>query len=358
MITGNKGEWSEIYALLKLLGDKKLYAGDATLNKIESLFYPIIKIIRDESGGNFEYLIDGDIVIISGDKEELRVPVTTFTLEASKLLNSIKGSNGVFSIPETEDFMNSIYCSSLKAKSTSKTDIRIVIHDQRINQSAELGFSIKSQLGGDSTLLNAGKTTNFIFEITNFDFSESEIQHINQIDSRSKIKDRIAAIFEKKGKLIFDSLEQDVFKNNLILIDSMLPNILAEIILLFYTSNLNSIKSLCDRIAILNPLKFDTQHSHAFYEYKIKRFLTDVALGMMPSKVWTGQYDATGGYLIVKDNGDVLCYHIYNRNQFEDYLFENTKLETASSTRHEFGKIIQISRPKLHFKLNLQIRFN
>ena len=194
MITGNKGAWSEIYALLKLLGDKKLYAGDAALNKIESLFYPIIKIIRDESGGNFEYIIEGDIILISGDREELRIPVSTFTEEASKLLDSIKGSNGVFSLPETEEFMNSIYCTTLKAKSTSKTDIRIVIHDQRINQSAELGFSIKSQLGGDSTLLNAGKTTNFIYEIIDAAIANSEIERINLIDTRSKIKDRIAEI--------------------------------------------------------------------------------------------------------------------------------------------------------------------
>jgi hypothetical protein len=116
MISGNKGEWSEIYALLKLLGDKKLFAGDGELNKIENLFYPIIKIIRDESGGNFEYIIDGDIVLISGDREAMRIPVSTFTEEAAKLLVSIKGSNGVFSIPETEEFMNSIYCSTLKSK--------------------------------------------------------------------------------------------------------------------------------------------------------------------------------------------------------------------------------------------------
>ncbi|MCB0745699.1 MAG: HpaII family restriction endonuclease, partial [Ignavibacteriae bacterium] len=93
-----------------------------------------------------------------------------------------------------------------------------------------------------------------------------------------------------------------------------------------------------------------------FYEYKIKRFLTDVALGMMPSKVWTGKYDATGGYLIVKENGDVLCYHIYNRNEFEDYLLNNTKLDTASSSRHGFGEIYENSG-ELYFNLNLQIRF-
>ena len=46
-ITGNKGEWSEIYALFKLLGEKQVYAGDGNLNKIEDLFYPIIKILRE-----------------------------------------------------------------------------------------------------------------------------------------------------------------------------------------------------------------------------------------------------------------------------------------------------------------------
>ena len=60
---------------------------------------------------------------------------------------------------------------------------------------------------------------------------------------------------------------------------------------------------------------------------------------MTPSKVWNGIYDATGGYLVVKENGDVLCYHIYNRNQFEDYLFQNTKLDTASTSRYEFGEV-------------------
>ena len=64
MIIGNKGEWSEIYALFKLLGDKQIFAGDSDLDKVEELFYPIIKIIRSETGGNFEYELDGDIVVI------------------------------------------------------------------------------------------------------------------------------------------------------------------------------------------------------------------------------------------------------------------------------------------------------
>ncbi len=252
--------------------------------------------------------------------------------------------------------MKAVNCHTLKAKSTSKTDIRIVIHDQRINQTAELGFSIKSQLGGEATLLNAGKTTNFIYQLNNFHPTNEEISEINEIDTRSKIKDRIEIVIKKGGIPTFKTLEQNIFKNNLVLIDSLLPNILAEIIKTFFTSNLSSIEDLTANINSTNPLNYDTSFAHTFYEYKIKRFLTDVALGMTPSKVWTGIYDATGGYLIVKENGDVLCYHIYNRNQFEDYLFTNTKLETASSTRHEFGRIYQENGQFL-FKLNLQIRF-
>jgi len=356
MITGNKGEWSEIYALFKLLSDKQLFAGDANLNKIEEVFYPIIKIIRNESSGYFEYGINDDLVIISGGKEELRIPIKTFSEQAVQLLTAIKGATSIFSIPETEKFMRSVNCHTLKAKSTSKTDIRIVIHDKKINQFADLGFSIKSQLGGDSTLLNAGKTTNFIYQIENHTTTEAEIDRINQIDTRSKIKDRIEAITKQGGKFQFTKLENSIFSNNLVLIDSLLPNILSEILFSFFTSNTSNVKSLTSALSEANPLKYNIQHAHKFYEYKIKHCLTDIALGMMPSKVWSGVYDATGGYLIVKETGEVLCYHIYNRNEFENYLFANTKLDTASSTRHEFGKIYKEDK-QLFFKLNLQIRF-
>lgn len=356
MITGNKGEWSEVYTLFKLLSDQKLYTGDSDLNKIETIFYPIIKIIRNESGGNFEYELDNDIVIISGGVETLRIPVKIFKEQTSKLFQKIKTTKGVFSIPEIEAFMTSIHCSSVKAKSTSKTDIRIVIHDQKINQTAELGFSIKSQIGKGATLLNAGKTTNFIYKIIGYVPTEKEINTINNIGSKSKIKDRLETIHKNNGTLKFVSLQQQVFNNNLVLIDSLLPNIIAEIIKLFYTTKGSSIKNLTEEISRINPLNFDTQYSHLFYEYKIKRFLTDIALGMIPSKVWSGVYDATGGYLVVKENGDVLCYHLYNRNLFEDYLYNNTKLETASSTKHDFAQIIH-ENGEYYFKLNLQIRF-
>jgi type II restriction enzyme len=252
--------------------------------------------------------------------------------------------------------MQSINCISLKASSSAKTDITIVVHDQRTNQEPTLGFSIKSQLGSPSTLLNAGKTTNFIFKIGGVAFSENDIEQINSIASRSKIMDRIAEVQNKNGTFEFIKTERQIFSNNLVLIDSLLPQILSQIVFDFYSSEFSHLTDLVDLVSGKNPLKFDIENEHKFYDYKIKRFLTDVALGMMPSKVWSGKYDATGGYLIVKENGDVLCYHIYNRNEFEDYLLNNTKLDTASSSRHGFGVIYQ-EDGNLYFNLNLQIRF-
>lgn len=356
-ITGNKGEWSEIYTLFKILSDKSLYLGNENLEKIADVFYPIIKVLRTESNGDFEYSIDQDIVIISsGKKDTLRINIVEFKDQALYLLNAIKNSTGSsFEVPVIEEFMNKIHCQSLKASSTAKTDITIVIHDERTNQTPELGFSIKSQLGNPSTLLNAGRTTNFKYKI-NVNISESKINEINLISTRQKIKDRIERIFEHGGKFEFICTERQIFFNNLVLIDSRLPDIMSEIILEFYSTSSSSLVDLVSAIEISNPLKFDSSNNHEFYRYKLKRFLTDVALGMMPSQVWDGVYDATGGYLVVKDDGGILCYHIYNKNEFENYLLNNTRLETASSSRHGFGVLFE-ENGELFMNLNLQIRF-
>ncbi len=355
MLKGNKGEWSEIYTLLKLLGDKEIHVGDKELRKIPDLLYPIIKILRDEGDGHYEYHVDDEIRIMQGTNELLSISVQEFKDKAQFLLSKIKESKGTFAVPEIELFLTHIKCSTLKAKSSAKTDIRIVLHDLKTNVQPELGFSIKSQLGSPSTLLNAGKTTNFIYEITE-DLPQDVVNVINSIEGRGKIKARIQRIYDSGASLAYVDTEKDVFNSNLVLIDSFLPQILAEMVKLYFSTNYARVSDLVSELEQNNPLKFNTKHHHKYYEYKIKKFLTEIAVGMMPATVWEGVYDATGGYLVVKEDGEILAYHLYNRNQFEDYLFHNTKLDTASSSRHGFGKIYRDSG-NYFFKLNLQIRF-
>jgi type II restriction enzyme len=356
MLSGNKGEWSELYAFIKLLGDGTLHPGDGNIEKLTTIFYPIIKILRSESLYNYEYQIDDNLIFISSDNGNVisSIPISKFKNTAELMLKEIQESKeSSFNIPEIEEFLEEIKCATLKASSTSKTDITIVIHDFRTNQSPSLGFSIKSQLGSPATLLNAGKTTNFIFEIKIDHLTDDQISHVNSSD---KIRPRLDNLYDLGATFKFIGLESSLFKNNLILIDSRMPEIMGQLVFDYYTTNRNKTIDLTTYLEERNPLLFDKTNDHNFYLYKLKRFLTDVALGMTPSKVWAGKFDATGGYIIVKDDVEILCYHIYNRNQFEDYLIANTKLDTASTTRHEFGRVYQ-EEGKYFIKLNLQIRF-
>jgi type II restriction enzyme len=54
----NKGEWSELYALLKIIDDKKLYAGDKDLNQILSISYPVIEVFNGDESNFTRYQLD------------------------------------------------------------------------------------------------------------------------------------------------------------------------------------------------------------------------------------------------------------------------------------------------------------
>ena len=66
--------------------------------------------------------------------------------------------------------------------------------------------------------------------------------------------------------------------------------------------------------------------------------------------------EASGGYIIVTKEGNVLAYHLYDRSSLEDYLLKNTKYETASTSRDGFGEVFSENGEDF-IKLNLQVRF-
>ena len=222
---------------------------------------------------------------------------------------------------------------------------------------SEMGFSIKSQLGGDSTLLNASKATNLHSKVVRVTFSADEITSINSINpKRNKVIERVKAIKNKGASLIFDKVDNSTFRNNLIMLDGDLPSIIANLLLEQLNTGISTLKELTEKITETNPLGYDIRQASPFYAYKIKHLLTSTALGMMPATAWSGRFDANGGYLVVKKDGEILCYHFYDRNRFEDYLFTNAYLERSSTTRHEYASIIKETDGSLSFKLNFQVR--
>lgn len=358
MISGNKGEWSELYVLLKLLGDGELYSGDAELNKITSECYIVKNVIRKDKihKEKLEYKCTPPTInIFSGSTLIKKIDQEKFKIKATELLNDINKTEGVFPLPCIESFMRDIFCSTLKAPSKDKSDINIVLHDLHTLSDKEFGFSIKSRLGGKSTLLNSSSATNVIYEIIG-DISKNDLEIINLNDSKSKIRNKIKDLDSKQSHLKFIKMCDVRFQDNLTVIDSQLPLIIASLLLEYYKDGIAKISQTVENIQNSNPCGFDLSYKHPYYEYKVKNFLSDIALGFTPTSIWNGNFDSTGGYIIVKEDGDVVCYHVYNRNEFRDYLFKNTFFDTPSQTRYKFGNIY-FENGKSYIKLNIQIRF-
>lgn len=359
MITGNKGEWSELYVFLKLLADGKIHAADGDLNKLEQIYFPILKIIREENSQITEYNTGETIVITLNGQKVKEIPAVEFDIQASELLQAIKSkkAQGAFAIEKSELFMNQILCSKLKVSNQDKSDITLQIIDINTGFSPTVGFSIKSELGSAPTLLNGGKTTNFIYEVTNSDLGF--LQTINSINKEvngkihTDLRGRINKIVGSQCELVYCDMTNSTFKDNLELIDVRMDKVLAHSLLYYYRDGISSCTEIVSKLEQENPIKYNNKNS---YKYKFKKFLAAVALGMKPSVMWDGLDEASGGYIIVTKNGNVVAYHIYNRNHFEDYLLNNTKFETPSTSRYEFGEIYQANN-KNFFKLNLTIRF-
>ncbi|WP_353164200.1 HpaII family restriction endonuclease [Empedobacter brevis] len=357
MITGNKGEWSEPYVLLKLLADKKLFLGKEKFQKVENIFYPILQIISSQKENDISFTYEGNLIIINSNKR-IEISIEKF-LHFSKRcfqeIKSAKSKKGSFSLPEIEAFLNEFGITKIKEKSKVKNDITIQIQDPKTFLSPTLGFSIKSQLGRPSTLVNASSHTNFTYCISK-KLSQSQIQEIN---SCKEFSQKFKKLNSFETEIIFDKVDSSVFNINLQTIDSSFPSVISDLLLKYYCNDENSKNSIVELSKLIteeNKLNFDLDINPEIYEMMIKRFLLEYALGMRASEVWKRDYEASGGYLVVRDDGEILCYHFYFIKNFEDYLFQNTKLDTPSSSRYKMAEIYE-DIDKQKFKLNLQVRF-
>ena len=342
------------------MGDPRLFAADENLNRMGD-YLPILSAFRTDGNDiEHEYVISDDkktITIYQGEEVLDSIPSTDFSDNAVFLFNRLKtyeqivyddGKKHYPPIPELNDFMKKTRSDKLKEKSSEKKDIQFKVDDAKNACKPVVGFSIKSYIGQKPTLFNVGKNTNFRFKVDNC--NDKKMQSIN---SKNGLKDKMAHLFESGCDLKYESMLSKSFRMNLELIDSHMDSLLAEVIRYMWKRNIEKISDIIGMIASDNPLKKDNKH---FYEYKMKQFLSSVALGMLPETEWDGRDQANGGYIIVKKSGDVVCYFLYNRNEFNDYLFNCTKMEKPSETRHEYGNIMKIGK-EYFIDLDPQIRF-
>ena len=373
--TANKGEWSELYTLYKLLADQNLYPFDKEQKVGERLRLPILSMLRyTEEDLCAEYRIDdsGKIHINANGYDIIEVDKEDFKNQAAELLNAIKAGDekASFEIHKIDEFRKITCCPKIKCYSKKlengdkdKSDLYIVIHDALTGQEPKQGFSIKSELGNPPTLLNATKLTNFRYRLSQ-PLTKEQVDQINSMldkKGHADIQSRVRAIIAAGSSLEFDSINPNkkgeyLFYENLTLIDSSLPEIIARLLVMSYTENTRLLDELIEKMSANNPLNFPMRANKKYYEAKVKRFVTDVALGMLPSQPWEATHQSSG-VLVVTETGDIDCYHVIYKASLDDYLYHDLKFETPSASRHGFGSIEIDKNGTQYFSLNLQLRF-
>lgn len=377
--SGNKGEWSEPYVVLRLLADGKLCQAGQNLLPSPCEFSQVLKVKRGDTTATVQN--GGAIVFSHVDQwgqthavQTSRDNLHNQALRLFKAICSVKDANGAFELPgEASELFRygfkRLTNPAPKNIKITKRDLRLTIDGARTGL-ATLGFSVKSELGAPPTLLNASEPTNIVYRVKGL--TKEQAQYINNISGSRKIMDRCRAIAQSATSIEYETYYSEIFKDNLEVVDSSLPEMLADLVKVHYfqqillprPSKKNGVFREADKLSSAVELLSRTEQYAAkkrknFCEIKIKRFLRACALGLMPSEVWDGIDDASGGYIIVLPDGRLVALYVYNTNLFERYLYESTIFERASTTRHNYMRLVQDDETGDYLlKLNLQIRFN
>jgi DNA (cytosine-5)-methyltransferase 1 len=350
--TKNKGEWTELLVFIKLLLEKQIFLSDEKLNA-NGNYFKINKVTTHNL--DVEFLLSNLSTITIKNKDnrsEKQINIADIISPAiiNLLMSKIKDSSQTFEILEFNIIQDALGFNVIKGgNSNQKADILLDIENDLILKESE-GFGIKSYLGSKPTLLNASGNTNFVFKINSL--NKSYLDEINAIDTATKVKDRLNRIEELGGKLEYIGAEKDTMDFNLKMVDSEMPLIIGKILLCFYKERISSLTEITKKLLIGNKNDDDG----ILLKSKIKKLLVDVLLGFFAGSKWNGAYESNGT-IVMKNNGDCLGFHIIEMENLKNYLFENIKLDTPSTTRHRFGKLYLEKDGGLYFKLNLQLRF-
>ena len=359
ILKANKGEWAEFYTYLKIISDQIIPKGDSKLEQVIGSVYPVLAVYKN---------IDIDtcrVFNLTGSKyfevnDEDSDKVTIFPIETvksklstifEKILIGSDEENGVFGIIEASEISEKINLP-IKNQLRKKADIKLLIEDFNTNTQQKSGFSIKSKFTANPTLLNASKSTRLGFEIKGL--SPIKIQEINNIDKRSKIRDRIQKITELGGTFVPISVKSEQFQSNLKYFDSQFETIVGNMLILAYLGckNIKEILESDDFVKTLDELNITLEQCTE----KVKDFLLAFALGMTPTKQYTGLDDLNGGILWVKNDGSIVCHHVFDRKDLKQYLYNNTFFESPSTGKFNYGFIYEQDE-KLFLDLCIQIRF-
>ena len=371
--TGNKGEWSELYAAVKIIGDQLIYVADRNGQKNPNEWMNVFEVIRKEAAERIvNYRLDPnstDVVIDVDGKAPVTVSSCHFLKLSGWLFHEIlTGKGASFSIDDrVENELKNLEITTLKAKSSDKSDIYLSLDDPRAGiRRNSIGFSIKSESGKPPTLFNTASASAAEYEVIGMnDDLAKDINSIRDAKGHASPKDRLNAMLSAGCTLSYigypfkANLGCAPFQENLELINPNLPQLIATVLLDYFSGKVSGrkISDICDYLTSVNPLNIF--RPSVKYEFMIKNFLYASYCGMTATKLWDGRSDVNGGFIRVGKSGDILAFYALESDAFKNYLFENCFLEFPSTSEGHgnYGKV-EKKNGKYIFKLNFQVRYS
>lgn len=372
--TLNKGEWAEFYVMLKLLGEGKLYTADNMLKKKLDSYLDVLKIIRQEFETQvLEYIVDHDNAVVTVKPQGFEavlatIPMQEFEDNAITLFEGLKRVKGMSVIaPDSVcEFAKVIYVSKPKAPAVKalkkqfggKNDIFIEVRDGQTAIVSVMGFSIKSKFGHNPTLFNAGSSSQYLFKLSGCD--DAMMDEFNAISDGKGGRGWSLCreyLFSHSIGAEFAQTQYPTYNENLFLVRESMSKIMAWCVYdrLLGGNAEHGVKETVERMSAANPL--GVGNPAVYYEKAIKDFLMAGFTGMTAGNKWDGKEQVNGGYIVVMDDGDVICYHSSDREAFRDYLYRNTYFEYVSADKYNWSRIIKIDG-EYYLPLNVSVRFS
>ena len=366
---GNKGEWSESYAALRIIGDRKIFVADRSGAMNPNEWMNVLALMRRETRERLvSYRYDAndvDVVIAVNEDPVYRLPASEFVLLADRLLTEInrnKSSSFVVT-DELESALRTVQMHSLKAKSDSKSDVTLSVLDPRSGVTrSEIGFSIKSELGQPPTLFNTATASAPIYRLHGMTAElAAEVNAVVTAKGKTAVEDRCRLMQQRGIGMEYVGYPAkgscSPFAENLDLINPWLPAALADVLRVWYLGgNIRTLPEVARWLEETNPLRIS--RPDVKYAFMLKNFLYAAYCGMTASTLWDGRSEVNGGFIRGSKTGEVLAFYALESEVFKDYLFRNCYFERpATSRKHgNYGTVYE-EDGGWFIRLNFQIRY-
>ena len=386
---GNIGEHSEFLAFATIIGDGYLDLTDPT-GEVAKGRLSIGEVSREAPGQKSKgtkkapgvlirkafFLRDGDVWIrkeVDGSERKLCPRAEVLSLvsdlrrdlvawtESNKSKNSDEdpeddeGSSRP--LESTNKLLRLLDVEELKSPSDSKSDLYLTFL-QPTGASVIQGFSVKSLMGANSCLINHSAATLVTYEIFNSTPVEvleveagyvREVAEASRVTKRKQLEDPQSAKLPKKGpatiipaidrrgiQLKFSSVPDEVFRQNLMSIDTCFPQMLAHVIyhrFLHAETSPVEIVSAESSVKMMEALGYSESCASRDLGDKLKTLFKRYAQGMNSQELWDGATEVKGGWVLVIKDGRVTGYCFEDDDKFRDYLFKSTYFDTPSTKR-------------------------